>query len=1012
MPCFYCGKRVSLVRQLNDPDFCSDEHRARYHDLTRLALGRLLETREQVAPAAPRRKARAGKSPEPVHAQRRSHEPQPAPDHDPAGFPSEPLPAHSRESDPAVSFPIEVPPPPGEFSVVPPPEAGFQPVPGLFAPARVPGGAGESKPLFEPPAMSLAAPALPPAFPRSGDPATMREFPAGAFASAPHEPEAHAVRFRFRAAQPVPYHTVPAQFPEIASCPATRVAEPAGALPAPPLDPAAVPRTYSSAAVPFEAPGPVHPEAALRGPAGAGECAFERSAPPQAFAPPAPRAALSPALRIAAQPVLPEADTARAAAGAMTAASGLKELRVVEAVRPASARSKGGVEAFLIPPPAPGLPRSSVPRPVAPPPAVKLAPGGPAPQERGSDSGLGCWRALAACAPIVVASPVIAALQVPRAACAPNIAGIVSWTAQPKNAGEVRAAGTLIAVTPATPSWPTLGIASAAAATPRPCPADSSWIARPAALVPEPKAAAAAFAAMPPSAPQTSPAGRRGIDFGVQNLLPLQARPGAQPGKAASPFFTPPPEMPRPQLALPAFAASKIAGALACSDLAPARGGRPADMPAAYRKRLDPAPLGLTAAIVSPVPVICGAPRREVASCAFAHPATFAALNLKLAPAVRPSELPATGPACPESRPVELRCRLSRALPVPYAVQPAARPFEARAAGFEAASLAPALPGARAVPGVLQPARAGIRRLPGPAQAGIVSKPAGFAWEIPRAPVRLPQALPAPAARGVPEPAAVLRVAAHAAARPRDGGLRAEGFAELPAPGGLLPDSAAFACGLNPAPLSAIARPAPESRAAAAVPAAPPPPPVVKRRRTELPKMRSNVERARMPGGLFLLLEVPDFDDDGTARMGPGFPAAGPAPRIPGFALGPECPDSPRPGRFEPVSHAPARGFDTPAAAGPQFAPRAVILPRAATPPVEFDFYAAAAAPRERGWSLVTSVFRVVLFALALPPAGNQPPGAEPPSVRFEARSTHAAVRVVGERAAAQWKSLARLTHE
>jgi hypothetical protein len=43
MPCFYCGKRVSLVRQMTDADFCSDEHRRRYHDLTRLALGRLLD---------------------------------------------------------------------------------------------------------------------------------------------------------------------------------------------------------------------------------------------------------------------------------------------------------------------------------------------------------------------------------------------------------------------------------------------------------------------------------------------------------------------------------------------------------------------------------------------------------------------------------------------------------------------------------------------------------------------------------------------------------------------------------------------------------------------------------------------------------------------------------------------------------------------------------------------------------------------------------------------------------
>lgn len=51
MPCFYCGKRVSLVRQMSDADFCSDEHRKRYGALTRLALDGLLEKSER--PAAP-----------------------------------------------------------------------------------------------------------------------------------------------------------------------------------------------------------------------------------------------------------------------------------------------------------------------------------------------------------------------------------------------------------------------------------------------------------------------------------------------------------------------------------------------------------------------------------------------------------------------------------------------------------------------------------------------------------------------------------------------------------------------------------------------------------------------------------------------------------------------------------------------------------------------------------------------------------------------------------------------
>jgi hypothetical protein len=50
MPCFYCGKRVSLVRQLNDADFCSEEHRRLYRELTRSALSRLGELDSPAAP--------------------------------------------------------------------------------------------------------------------------------------------------------------------------------------------------------------------------------------------------------------------------------------------------------------------------------------------------------------------------------------------------------------------------------------------------------------------------------------------------------------------------------------------------------------------------------------------------------------------------------------------------------------------------------------------------------------------------------------------------------------------------------------------------------------------------------------------------------------------------------------------------------------------------------------------------------------------------------------------------
>ncbi len=57
MPCFCCGKRVSLVRQMADADFCSDEHRRRYHSLMALAFDRLLEHNGQAAPLVERPQA-------------------------------------------------------------------------------------------------------------------------------------------------------------------------------------------------------------------------------------------------------------------------------------------------------------------------------------------------------------------------------------------------------------------------------------------------------------------------------------------------------------------------------------------------------------------------------------------------------------------------------------------------------------------------------------------------------------------------------------------------------------------------------------------------------------------------------------------------------------------------------------------------------------------------------------------------------------------------------------------
>lgn len=66
MPCHYCGKPIPITRRLKDPDFCSDDHRERYHDLSRLALQRLIEAspqgrkvREPARPEAPQPEGQA-----------------------------------------------------------------------------------------------------------------------------------------------------------------------------------------------------------------------------------------------------------------------------------------------------------------------------------------------------------------------------------------------------------------------------------------------------------------------------------------------------------------------------------------------------------------------------------------------------------------------------------------------------------------------------------------------------------------------------------------------------------------------------------------------------------------------------------------------------------------------------------------------------------------------------------------------------------------------------------------
>src|SRR5262249_10914937 len=49
MSCFYCGKRVSLVRKRVDADFCCEDHREKYHARARRTIETLREADEQIA---------------------------------------------------------------------------------------------------------------------------------------------------------------------------------------------------------------------------------------------------------------------------------------------------------------------------------------------------------------------------------------------------------------------------------------------------------------------------------------------------------------------------------------------------------------------------------------------------------------------------------------------------------------------------------------------------------------------------------------------------------------------------------------------------------------------------------------------------------------------------------------------------------------------------------------------------------------------------------------------------
>jgi len=111
MPCFYCGKNVSVLRKLTDPDFCCDEHRERYHELAKLALNRLVE-------AAPAKKGRPESAPRSPAREPRPPEAEPVPLPPPAGL-DRPTPARwihapARWSSPGYPAPAgTAKPPPG-----------------------------------------------------------------------------------------------------------------------------------------------------------------------------------------------------------------------------------------------------------------------------------------------------------------------------------------------------------------------------------------------------------------------------------------------------------------------------------------------------------------------------------------------------------------------------------------------------------------------------------------------------------------------------------------------------------------------------------------------------------------------------------------------------------------------------------------------------------------------------------------------------------------------------------
>ena len=58
MQCLYCGKALSLLKELTDREFCSRDHREQYKRLTRLALSRLREPALEPAGMHPRQRTK------------------------------------------------------------------------------------------------------------------------------------------------------------------------------------------------------------------------------------------------------------------------------------------------------------------------------------------------------------------------------------------------------------------------------------------------------------------------------------------------------------------------------------------------------------------------------------------------------------------------------------------------------------------------------------------------------------------------------------------------------------------------------------------------------------------------------------------------------------------------------------------------------------------------------------------------------------------------------------------